>query len=383
MYVYDLNCEWTSHSIALREFKVTTQEQIDEIERAGIKELYIDSSRGVDVDEPAPKHSSELPKPAKQYQTKPLLEERENAASVRNEAVKMMVSIMEDVRLGKPLHIDGVAAVVDDMADSIMSNRDASLGLICIKKMDQYTVEHSVNVSILLMAFEKSLVLDIDELRQLGMGGLLLDIGKAMVPLHLLNKPAHLTAKELVIAQKHVNYGLEILRDTPGISKVALQIVAEHHERVDGSGYPESIAGDGISIYGQMAAIADAYDALTANRVYQRSVPPHAALNKLMQAPKLFNQALVQQFIHGIGIYPIGSLVVLSNGCFAVVVESNKGKLLLPRICIIFDSIRRKYLQPKNVDLANQNDEDKATIISAVDPVKWGIKPDSYLTHIK
>lgn len=383
MHVYNLNCDWASHGIA--EFKITTQEQIQEIIEAGIEDLFIDTSKGVDVEEPSvdatgvAKGISVEDGATKQYQTKPLLEERANAVNVRNEAVKLMTGIMNDIRMGKSLQMDRVHAVVDDMADSIMSNGDLSVGLTSIKEPSQYTVEHAVNVSILLMAFERSLTLDREELRQLGIGGLLLDIGKARVPMHILNKPAALTVDERAIMQKHVSYGHDILRKTPGISTVVFQVVTEHHERIDGSGYPGNIKEGGISIYGQMAAIADVYDALTADRVYETSVTPHVALNELMQARDLHSQALVQQFIHGIGIYPIGSLVALSNGCFAVVIALNKDELLFPVIRVIYDSINNQYLQSKDLDLSNQDIEGRVKIVSAVDPVKWKIKPESYL----
>ncbi|HEC16692.1 MAG TPA: HD-GYP domain-containing protein [Sedimenticola sp.] len=383
MYIYDLNCDWASHPFALNDFQITSQGQIREIMKIGIEAVYIDTDRGLDVEDTAagspPDDAGERPP---EYETKPLIEELAAAANVRKKAIGMMSRIMEDVRAGKPVEMEQITPAVENMARSILRNTDASVGLTRIKRVDKYTAEHCVNVSILMMAFHKSLSLDDDELVQTGISGLLQDIGKARIPEYILNKPGGLTPKETAAVRRHVKYGLEILKKTPGISAVSLRTVAEHHERFDGSGYPAKMRGDLISLYGQMAAISDVYDALTADRAYKKGIPPHAAMIELLQTGQ-HNSALVQKFIHCIGIYPVGSLVALSNGCFAVVIESNSDNLLHPRVKIIFDSIKRQYLPPEVVDLSSPDKKEDLTIISAIDAKKWHIRPEEFLEHAR
>ncbi|MCF6354125.1 MAG: HD-GYP domain-containing protein [Candidatus Polarisedimenticolaceae bacterium] len=384
MYVYDLNCDWTQHPFALREFKITSQEQIDVIIKAGITELYIDTDKGVDIEAVDVEKSHHKKADAEQervteYITRPLLEELPNAINVRNEMISVLLCVMDEVRQGHPLPMDDIDCAMENMASSFANNSDASIGLMRIKKTELYTVEHAVNAAILMMAFEKSLTYDLSQLIQVGLGGLLMDIGKAKLPRYIMEKSGRLTKKEREIACRHVQISCDILSHTPGISDIVLQIAAEHHERLDGSGYPAKKRGDDITLYGQMAAIVDVYDSLTADRIYKKGITPHAALSRLVNHRKQFNHELVQRFIHCIGVYPVGSLVALPDGRFAVVVESDLQRLLSPKIRVIYDSLKRKYVDFEDIDMAAQDGPDQINIVGAVDPHKWNIKPENFL----
>lgn len=388
MYVYDLNCDWTHHPFALREFKVTSQEQIDVIIKAGITELYIDTDKGIDIEAVDVERNRHKKADAEQervteYITRPLLEELPNAINVRNEMISVLHCVMDEVRQGHPLPMDDIDCAMGNMAISFANNSDASIGLMRIKKTGLYTVEHAVNAAILMMAFEKSLTYDMSQLIQVGLGGLLMDIGKAKLPRYIMEKSRRLTKKEREIACQHVQISCDILSHTPGISDIVLQIAAEHHERLDGSGYPAKKRGDDITLYGQMAAIVDVYDSLTADRVYKKGITPHAALSRLVNHRKQFNHELVQQFIHCIGVYPVGSLVALPDGRFAVVVESDIKRLLSPKIRVIYDSLKRKYVDFEDIDMAAQDGPDQINIVGAVDPHKWNIKPEKFLDGAK
>jgi len=384
MYVYDLNCDWTNHSFALREFKVTSQEQIDEIIKVGIEELYIDTRKGSDIECLDAEETNNFKESAEKedalsYKSKPLHEELSNAVNVRNEMIKVLNSVFDNITQGKSLPMGDIKSAMNNMVHSFMSSSDASVGLINIRKVEVYTVEHAVNVAILMMAFEKNLTYDAERLMQVGLGGLLMDIGKARLPPYIVNKPSMLTEKEHAIACRHVQLSLEVLSNIPDVSDVTLQIVAEHHERMDGSGYPAGKKGDDISLYGQMAAIADAYDSLTSARAYKRGVSPHAALNRIIRNRAHYNNALAQQFVNCIGIYPVGSLVALSDGHFAVVVESEGRRLLCPKVRVFYNSLKRKYVDPNDVDIAAPENLNKVKIIGAIDPHKWNIKPGDFL----
>lgn len=391
MHVHDLDCSWLDHPFVRNNFKVISEEQIQKILDAKIKALYIDTDKGLDTTRP-PKAPNKKPSHrdstityfADAQQNEPrrtsLKLELSRAANINKAALQAVANILEDAREGRPISLDMANIVVDDMVSSVIRNSDALLGMTCIRKIDNYTLEHSVGVSVLLITFGKYIGLSREELIDIGIGGLLHDIGKALAPPNILNKPGRLNPHEYKIIQKHVDFSHDLAADIAEISETTLQVITEHHERIDGSGYPNQAAGDNISLYGQMAAIADFFDAITTDRVYAEAISQPAALKKLMDWGKAqFNQELVQRFIHCVGIYPIGSLVALSNGCFAVVIESSQKGLLLPKIRIIFDSIKRQFLESRDVDLANQTEDTQLSIVSTVDAKKWRIRPEEYM----
>jgi HD-GYP domain-containing protein (c-di-GMP phosphodiesterase class II) len=202
------------------------------------------------------------------------------------------------------------------------------------------------------------------------MGALLHDVGKCRVPDSILNKPAKLTDAEFDKMKNHVVQSKIILLHTPGISQIALDVAAEHHERFDGTGYPNKYKGDQISLYGQMGAVVDVYDAITSNRVYHKGMPATEALRRLLEWSQFhFNPELVQAFIRSIGIYPTGSLVRLESGRLGVVLEQNAEKLLLPRVKVFYHAEKRYYLPPEEVDLSLSQDR----ILGHENPEQWGI----------
>jgi len=384
MYVHDLDCGWMRHPFTVNQFKIVKQGQIHKIKKAGIREFYIDTEKGVDVEDIAVvvevgDIKSLHPDASKDSSKKLPVNESPNATQVKQDATCVVSNIMEDARLGKLIAVDHIEPVISNIVFSALGNKDALLGLMRIRELDKYTFEHAVGVSILLVAFGESLALSENELMQLGIGGLLMDIGKAVTPAHILSKPGRLTDDEFAIARRHVLQGEEILEKTPNISEIVMQIVTEHHERFDGSGYPAGKAGDDISLYGQMAAIADVYDALTVNRVYRPGISPNAALKKLVAFGGEFNQELVQQFIHCVGIYPIGSLVALSNGLFATVIGRGKKGLLYPVIRVVFDSTTRQFITPRDINLSDQRGKEIVKIVGAVEPGKWNIHPTDFM----
>jgi len=393
MYVHDLDCSWMNHPFATSKFAVSSAEDIKKIRQAGITELVIDTDRGLDVardDErpmqaapQKPSKQASAAKPATTGKSSPpktdLKDELKRAVKVREEATEVISTIMEDVRLGKQVAIEKIGPVVENMVESVMSNTDALLGLTRIRDMDQYTFEHSVSVSVLLSAFAKHLGMSREDIIEVGVGGMLHDIGKTKTPLRVLNKPAKLTSGEFEVMRKHVTYSKEILALVPGLSEISLNIAVEHHERFDGSGYPLKKKGDEISLYGQMAAIVDVYDAITADRCYHKGMLPSTAMKKLNQwSGGHFNPELVQAFIHCVGIYPPGTLVSLSNGQVAVVLESSEGQLLYPVVRVIFDSLKRSFLPQEDVDLSSQS-ENPLTINGSVNPEVWRIDPAEYM----
>ncbi|HJV28797.1 MAG TPA: HD-GYP domain-containing protein, partial [Aromatoleum sp.] len=252
----------------------------------------------------------------------------------------------------------------------------ALLPLLHLKDHDDYTFMHSVSVCALLTSFARTLELPREVIKEISIGALLHDVGKAKVPDDILNKPAKLTEAEFDKMKSHVVQSKIILQHTPGISEIALDVAAQHHERYDGTGYPNKLKGSEISLYGQMGAIVDVYDAITSNRVYHKGMPPTQALRKLLEWSKYhFDPKLVHTFIRSVGIYPSGSLVRLESGKLAVVQGQNSEHLLQPTVLVMFDALKRCYVTPQLVDLAKSND----VIIEHEDFDKWGIDPARWI----
>lgn len=387
MFIHDLNCGWLDHPFLTNAFHVGDQATVEKIARHGVRELYIDTARGDDVpsaptlgeveavlDQQMQHIAQAEPPPAKKTS---LQAEAVRARRLRSEANRIVHRLMRDVRLGRQIEVDQAEPMVESIVDSIFANRDALLPILRLKRHDEYTFQHSVSVAALLAAFARNLGLSREITRELGLGGLLHDIGKARIAESILNKPGKLNDTEFARMRCHVNEGLDVLHTAPRISPIALQVTAEHHERFDGSGYPQALAADQVSLYGKMAAIVDVYDAITSNRVYHKGIPPTLALRKLLEwSAHHFDAALVHSFIRAVGIYPSGSLVSLSNGRLGVVLEQHENSLLTPLLCVFFDKQRRTYIEPYILDLATRQDE---KIIAYENPETWHIDPYRWL----
>ena len=207
------------------------------------------------------------------------------------------------------------------------------------------------------------------------------DVGKMQTPDQILNKPGKLTDEEFVVMRHHVVASREILEITPNISQTALHVAAQHHERFDGSGYPNRLKGDEISRIGQMAAIIDVYDAITSDRVYHKGMAPTEALRKLFEWSKFhFNPELVHAFAKVVGIYPVGVLVRLESERLAVVVEQREASMLQPLVRVMFDARRNHYLKPEDVDLSKPLGRGGADrIVGHESPEMWRIEPMKFL----
>ena len=391
MYVHDLNCGWLEHPFATNRFRVSDDEAVAKIVGLGIRELYIDTARGLNVaDAPsATEVRLELAQVLSAVSESSggsrvgvsVREERAQAEVLQREASQVVTDIMGKVRLGKPIEVERVQRVVSGMVGSIFRNQDALLSLGRIRRMDRYTFEHSVSVGALMIAFGKHLGFDVDTIREIGVGALLHDVGKLQVPEQILNKPGRLTEEEFAVMRRHVVFSRELLAATPGVPPMALALAAEHHERIDGSGYPNGLRADEISRYGQMAAIVDVYDAVSADRVYHKGLEPTETLRKLLEWSRHhFDPVLVQQFIRCVGIYPVGTLVRLESGRLALVVEPGEQGALYPVVRVVFDASARRYLTPHDLDLSNPgaaHGEDR--IVNCESPERWGIKPQVFM----
>lgn len=365
MYVQDVNCSWMDHPFVTNQFMVKTADRINEIKALGVHELYIDTARGCDVEGVSARSADDLrhevdakmAEIAREIQIEPqrteLRLEVERARVLHSEANRIVRGLIQDVRLGKQVELEQIDPVVENIIDSVFRNQDALLPLARLKDHDNYTFQHCVSVSALLVSFARGLKLERPIIKEIAIGGLLHDVGKAKVPDDILNKPAKLTDAEFAKMKSHVVQSILILQSTPGISRIALEVAGQHHERYDGTGYPNRLKGDQISLYGRMGAIVDVYDAITSERVYHKGMAPTAALGRLLEWSKYhFDPQLVRAYVKCVGIYPTGSLVRLESGRLGVVLEQHADKMMQPRVRVIFHAEHKRYLLPEDIDLA-------------------------------
>ena len=391
MFIHEFCGDWMSHPFWTKRFLLKEGSDLERIRASSLQFVYIDTSKGLD-DQEAPtveqvraEVETQIRAVAVQVAPPPVKvsvrQELERARKVHAQAYKAVRTVMQDVRLGRAVSVEMAEPVVEAISESVLRNSGALIGLVGIKNKDDYTFLHSVSVCTLMVAFARSLDLPADAQRQAGIGGLLHDVGKMKVPDAVLNKPGRLTPEEFDLIKKHPGDGHAALLEIPGIGPVPLDITRHHHERLDGTGYPDALAGDQISVMARMAAIVDVYDAISADRCYHKGMPPAEALRKMWEwSNNHFDQGLLQAFMRCVGIYPVGSLVRLESGRLGVVVEQNEGHLLAPRVKVFFSIKSNGYIRPEVVDLSRKlghGGGDK--IIAPESPAKWGVDPMRFL----
>jgi len=390
MFVHALDCGWMAHPFLRNRFTITHDDEIRKILAADIRTLTIDCAKGLDVDDAPTVDEADAAIEAEiaAIAASPvaplrstLASEFDRAVAIRRQATDLVKTVMQDARMGRVIELDQVSPVVENITGSILRNASALLGLSVIKNKDDYTFLHSVSVCTLMVAFCRSRKMDAETIYQAGIGGLLHDTGKALIPDAILNKPGRLTEEEFAIVRRHPQDGYDILSRTPGIGPIPLDITLHHHERRDGSGYPERHSGDAISELAQMAAIVDVYDAITADRCYHKGIPAAEALRKIYEWSKFqFNPALTQEFMRCIGIYPVGTLVLLESGRLAVVVEAHETSLLTPKVNVFYSTRSQTYIKPETIDLARGLGFGGADrIVRHESPDKWQVDPQRFM----
>ncbi|HEY4997526.1 MAG TPA: HD-GYP domain-containing protein, partial [Usitatibacter sp.] len=263
-------------------------------------------------------------------------EEVPRAQAAVTQASDLLESLVRDIRLGQSFEVERVQEIVDDMVESILRNPDAAMWIARLRKEDISTYGHGLQVSVYLTSFGRHIGFPKAQLSQLAQIGLLLDIGKIKLPRYMLEKQGRLTAEEYEEAKRHVAHGIAILSETPNVDPEVLEGIEQHHERMNGSGYPNGWVGDEIGIYGRMAGIVDTFAALTNHRPYAAASSSYEALRSINGwAGEFFHEPLVQQFVSSIGVFPVGSLIELSTGEVAIVVAHNKVRRLKPRVLVV------------------------------------------------
>lgn len=275
---------------------------------------------------------------------------RANQTFVR--AAETVSSIVHDIRVGKGLQLEAVEEVVEDLVESIVRHPGALQLVSRLREANESAYTHALQVAVLLVSFGRELGFSREELTQLGQVGMLLDVGKMRVDQAILSKRGNLTADEFEQVKRHVQHGLDIIRPSGLAHPDVIAGVAQHHERLNGTGYPHALKEGAIGPFGQMAGIVDVFCALTSTRPYGEPSSSYDAMRQLQGwSGTYFNSGLVEQFIQAIGIFPVGTLVELSTGEIAVVLDQHRARRLKPKVLIISDPDKTPLKIPITLDL--------------------------------
>lgn len=411
MYVSKLDRPWLDTPFLLQGFPIKTNDDISELKKY-CSHVFIDIDKGDELDyqyaQQNVEHEKITIKKQKDTNTKNLNLDNIFVNNSKNKQIKgryidktsfiqelpqaeksfqkssdQISHVMLELKESGKLDLVKLNNSVEPMIDSVLRNRDAMAWLCLMKKKDNYIYNHSVSSSIWAMIFGRHLGFDQDSLQTLSLGAMLLDIGKTKIPNELLNKLDPLTEDELKLMRKHVEFGLNILEQTPKVHNHIKQMVETHHERHNGSGYPKGLAGHKIPVYGRIAAIIDSFDAMTSRRPYAKQISTYDCLRLFNKVTNIdFQSEMVKQFIQAIGFFPTGTLVELSDGAVGIVVKQNYSLRLRPQVMLILDKNKNMKNEFPIVSL-DDDDQSECTnsslwITKGLEPGAHGINPEDF-----
>lgn len=384
MYVQRLNGPWLKHPFWRGSFLATTRD-IDRLRESEVETVDIDASRGEDVEGAEADDTAEVQEPAAAVHAvagdavrgpdaapADLASELSRARRICQEGRDAVEAMFREVRMGRTVDPGAMMPLADEITASVDRHPGALISVARLKTADDYTFMHSVAVSALMVALARQLRLSDEECREAAMGGLLHDLGKACMPLDILNKPGRLTDDEFTVMRTHPEEGERLLRGSGLENATVLHMVRHHHEKFDGGGYPARLPAEATPLLTRMSTVCDVYDAITSNRPYKEGWDPGESLRQMASWKGHFDPAVLKAFIGSLGIYPIGTLVRLSSDRLAVVVEQRPGALSSPLVRVFFSARSRTQLLHRDVDLSEPGCGERITGIES--PRQWGFR---------
>lgn len=375
-------------------FLLTDPEDLERVRASPIHEVWIDTSKGLDVGSniastTRAEADAQIDAELSQAQAQPAMsaeaqrqerlrpstmaQELRRAADICSSGKQAVVAMFQEARMGHAIDVTQTQELVQSISESITRNPGALISLARLKTADEYTYMHSVAVSALMMGLARQMGMDDDATLIAGQAGLLHDLGKAAIPLAILNKPGKLTDEEFDVMRGHPAVAHAMLQDS-AVHPLALDACLHHHEKIDGRGYPHGLKGEQIKPLARMAAICDVYDAITSDRPYKRGWDPSESLRRMAEwTHDHFDSRLFQAFVKTVGIYPVGSLVRLSSGRLGVVTQQGSSALTAPHVKAFFSTKSDLRIPPEVVELGAPGCSEK--IVSREDPARWNF-PD-------
>lgn len=386
MYVSGLPQSWLDQVLRRQGFLLSETAQIDRLYAKGLRQVSIDTERGLDLpEEPVltagnQRGRIDRPRPRPPRPQVSLGEERRRASRLLREGTQMLDDLMLSAQVGKRVDAARLEGVVSKMYESVVRNPDALVPLARLKGMDSYASEHALASAALIIALGRQQGVPAPELEKMALGTMLKDIGHSAIDRKLMGKRGQFSEAEYTLVQSHVEEGLAVLEATSSLPETTVAVVLEHHERYNGAGYPYRMAGDEISLAGRLAAIVDTYDAMTSDRPYRAALSPTQALRELYeQGGAQFDPTLVAGLVKTLGVYPVGTLVLLESGHLGVVEQLNYEQVFKPVVNVIYHASRRQYVTPVSVDLTRKVGNHYGQIVRAESFERWGLSPVRWL----
>jgi putative nucleotidyltransferase with HDIG domain len=397
MHVHEFCGSWMDHPFWRSKFTLKSDADFERIKSGGVTELWIDTGKGLDIEGPAAtvraitqeSVADEVERELEFVASMPMefdaLDSGDaamaKAAALYRRSVPKIASMFGEARLGKAIDAGQCEELVEEISESVLRNPGALISVARLKRADEYTYMHSVAVCALMVSLGRQLGLQGDQLKKAGLAGMLHDLGKAVMPLEVLNKPGKLTDAEFDIMKSHPERGHEMLLEGGSAGAVVLDVCLHHHEKVDGSGYPHQLSGEQISLFAKMGAVCDVYDAITSVRPYKSGWDPGEALRRMAQWKGHFEPRVFQAFVKTVGIYPVGSLLRLQSGKLAVVTAQNAQNLLAPKVKAFFSTKSNMRIEPLEMDLGSAWCQDK--VLRCESPDDWKFKDLDILAGVQ
>lgn len=370
MFIADVTVQKGSFSVKNGGF-VRSESAIKNLATKGVQKVLVDLAKSELEREPEAPVEVKATENENQRAAK-FSQEIGKAKKLYNQAKSLQRQALKNMQAGRPVDTDGMKDVADGFIDSIFRNQDALACMTRMRQKDDYLMEHSINVSIIMTIFAKHLQIEQDIIHQLATGALLHDLGKINIPDEILHKPGRLTDEEMVIMRQHVTLGYDIIKEAEGLTPIMLEVVGDHHERLDGSGYPNNKSAEDLSMYARMISICDTYDAITASRVYQNARTPIMAFKILRkESGSAFDANLVAEFINCMGVHPVGTLIQTKSNKLGIVKKSNFVNPLCPVVQVFYSINSKSYIPSKTIDLGAPGIDDE--IANSVKPEDFGI----------
>jgi HD-GYP domain-containing protein (c-di-GMP phosphodiesterase class II) len=365
MHLHRLEAAWIDHPFWRSRFTLTDPADLTSLQQSRVRECWIDTDQGADVAAPRTTPAvavvtavQQVPDPAPTPQA-PGLALRSHlieAAALCRRSKQAVASMFNEARLGNAIDAEHCRPLVDEIARSVYRNPGALVSLARLKSADEYSYMHSVAVCALMVSLGRTLGLSEAQCREAGLAGLLHDMGKAVMPPEILNKPGKLTNEEFAVMRTHPDRGHALLVEGQGASAAVLDVCLHHHEKLDGSGYPHRLSGEAFTLVARMGAVCDVYDAITSNRPYKAGWDPAESIARMASWQGHFDPTVFSAFVRSLGIYPTGSLVRLASGRLAVVVEQNPQALTAPIVRVFYSTDLRRDLPAERLDLSRSTD---------------------------